>query len=158
AGYVVTKGTGIFQTVNGYPQTLRSADTIPIANRSTQAFISLCGCLLPPDASGVRLKATSDMSIGLSMAKYVNQRLKNELSASGHCTWSSFIDKASDPFNPSVRGEVAIAQNSFDRHADRARSTYDRPHRFTVNAVYELPSYRSQTGALGHFLGGWQVG
>jgi len=64
----------------------------------------------------------------------------------------------SDIFNPSVRGEVAIAQDSFNTRADRARSTYDRPHRFSVNAVYELPFYRSQAGALGRFLGGWQVG
>src|SRR5262249_7513238 len=71
------------------------------------------------------------------------------LGAGAHYTWSSFIDSASDPFNASVRGEVAIAQNPFDRKADRARSTYDRPQRFSVNAVYELPSYRSQGGAWG---------
>jgi hypothetical protein len=53
---------------------------------------------------------------------------------------------------------VALAQNSFNQRAERARSTYDRPHRFTVNTVYELPFYRGQTGTLGRFLGGWQVG
>jgi hypothetical protein len=42
--------------------------------------------------------------------------------------------------------------------AERAHSTYDRPHRFSVNAVYELPFYRSQAGALERFFGGWQVG
>jgi hypothetical protein len=88
----------------------------------------------------------------------MERRFKGGLSAGAHYTRSSFIDTASDPFNPSVRGEVAIAQNSFNRRADRARSTYDRPHRFSVNAVYELPFYRSQTGALGRMLGGWQIG
>jgi hypothetical protein len=53
---------------------------------------------------------------------------------------------------------VAIAQNSFNTRVERARSTYDRPHRFSLNAVYELPFYRSQAGVLGRFLGGWQMG
>jgi hypothetical protein len=88
----------------------------------------------------------------------LDRRFKNGFSAGAHYTWSAFIDTASDPFNPSVRGEVAIAQNSFNTRVERARSTYDRPHRFTVNAVYELPFYRSQAGALGRFLGGWQLG
>lgn len=71
-------------------------------------------------------------------------------------TWSSFIDDASEIFNPSS-GEVAVSQDSFNRRADRARSTYDRPHRFSGNVVYELPYYREQRGFLGHVLGGWQV-
>lgn len=88
----------------------------------------------------------------------LDRRFKNALSAGAHYTWSSFIDTMSDVFNPSVHGEVAIAQNSFDRRADRARSTYDRLHRFTANVVYELPFYRRQTRSLGRFLGGWQLG
>src|SRR5262249_19666376 len=39
----------------------------------------------------------------------------------------------------------------------RARSTYGRPHSFTGNAVFELPFYQEQKGALCHLLGGWQV-
>jgi hypothetical protein len=87
----------------------------------------------------------------------MERRFKSGFGAGAHYTWSSFIDTASDVFNTSVRGEVAIAQNSFDRLAERARSTYDRPQRFTVNAVYELPLSREQTGVIGRSLGGWQI-
>jgi hypothetical protein len=73
-----------------------------------------------------------------------------------HYTWSAAIDTTSEIFNPSS-GEIAVAQDSFDLRSDRARSTYDRPNRFTGNAVYELPFYQDQKGAVGHLLGGWQV-
>lgn len=41
---------------------------------------------------------------------------------------------------------------------ERARSTYDRPHRLTGNLVYEFPWFKGQPGAVGRLLGGWQVG
>jgi Carboxypeptidase regulatory-like domain len=157
-GYVGTKGTALFQTVDGNPRTLCSAVPIRLDNPATGAFTVL-GCpRLDPSAGASRTYANTGSSIYHSMQLSMERRFKSGLSGGTHYTWSSFIDTASDPFNPSVRGEVAIAQNSFDRRAERARSTYDRPQRFSVNVVYELPSYRGQTGALGRFLGGWQVG
>jgi hypothetical protein len=157
-GYVGTKGTALFQTIDGNPRTLCSAVPIRIDNPTTGAFTVL-GCpRLDPSVGVITVRANTASSIYHSMQLSVERRFKNGFSGGAHYTWSSFIDTASDPFNPSVRGEVALAQNSFNRRAERARSTYDRPHRFTVNAVYELPLYRSQSGTLGRFLGGWQVG
>jgi hypothetical protein len=86
----------------------------------------------------------------------LDKRLSSNFSAGVYYTWSSFIDDASEIFNPSS-GEVAVSQDSFNRRADRARSTYDRPHRFSGNFVYELPYFNDQKGFLGHILGGWQV-
>ncbi len=157
-GYVGTKGTGLFQVIDGNPRTLCSEVPIRIDNPATGA-LTVLGCpRVNPSAGVIRNYANTASSIYHSLQLSMEHRLKNGLSAGAHYTWSSFIDTASDPFNASVRGEVAIAQNSFDRRAERARSTYDRPQRFSVNAVYELPLYRSHMGALGHFLGGWQVG
>jgi hypothetical protein len=157
-GYVGTKGTSLFQTIDGNPRTLCSAVPIRIDNPISGAFTVL-GCPRVDPSAGVTLVvANTASSIYHSIQLSMERRFKGGLSAGAHYTRSSFIDTASDPFNPSVRGEVAIAQNSFNRRADRARSTYDRPHRFSVNAVYELPFYRSQTGALGRMLGGWQIG
>jgi hypothetical protein len=157
-GYVGTKGTALFQTLDGNPRTLCSAVPIRIDNPTTGAFTVL-GCpRVDPSAGVITVRANTASSIYHSMQLSMERRFKNGFSGGAHYTWSSFIDTASDPFNPSVRGEVALAQNSFNGRAERARSTYDRPHRFTVNAVYELPLYRSQSGTLGRFLGGWQVG
>ena len=156
-GYVGTKGTALFQTLDGNPRTLCSA--VPISIDPFTGATTVLGCpRLDPSAGAMRLYADTGSSIYHSMQLSMDRRFKSGLSTGVHYTWSSFIDTASDTFNASVRGEVAIAQNSFDRSAERARSAYDRPHRFSVNAIYELPAYRSQTGVIGRLLGGWQVG
>jgi hypothetical protein len=156
-GYVGTKGTGLFQTLDGNPRTLCSAVPIRVDDPTTGDFTVL-GCpRVDPSAGALRLYANTASSIYHSLQLSIERRFRSGLSAGAHYTWSSFIDTASDTFNPSVRGEVAIAQNSFDRSAERARSTYDRPQRFTVNAVYELPLYQNQAGAVGRLLAGWQV-
>jgi len=87
----------------------------------------------------------------------LDKRLSRNFSMGMHYTWSSFIDDASEIFNPQPSGEIATPQDPFNRHADRARSSYDRPHRFSGNAVYELPFFRERKGLAGHFLGGWQA-
>ncbi|MGB9605731.1 MAG: hypothetical protein ACPL88_07630, partial [Bryobacteraceae bacterium] len=87
----------------------------------------------------------------------LEKRFSHGVVLGAHYTWSAFIDLASDVFNPAVSGEVAIAQDSFNRRADRARSSYDRPQRFTVNAVCEIPFFRRRHGVLGKLLGGWQL-
>jgi len=90
------------------------------------------------------------------MQASLEKRLSRGFSSGVHYTYSSFIDTASEIFNPSS-GEVAVSQDSFNRNSDRARSTYDRPHRLTGNFVYELPWHQNQQGFTGHLLGGWQI-
>jgi hypothetical protein len=136
--YVATKGGALFQTIDGNPR---------LPNSTTR---------LDPTRGVIRLRANAAASIYHSMQVSVDKRLSRNFSAGVHYTWSAFIDDASEIFNPSS-GEVAVSQDSFNRRADRARSSYDRPHRFTGNFVYELPFYREQAGAIGRLLGGWQV-
>ncbi|HEY9436686.1 MAG TPA: carboxypeptidase-like regulatory domain-containing protein [Blastocatellia bacterium] len=147
-GYVGTKGTGLFQTVDGNPRT----PTNVIADTKTPVFAPR----VDPTRGIFRTRANAASSIYHSMQVSMDKRLSRGFSAGMHYTWSSAIDTTSEIFNPST-GEVAVAQDSFDLRSDRARSTYDRPHRFTGNAVYELPFFQEQKGAIGHLLGGWQV-
>lgn len=137
-GYVGSKGTGLFQTIDGN-------QTLPF---STQR--------VDPTRGTIRLRANAASSIYHSMQVSLDKRLSRNFSAGLHYTWSAFIDTASEIFNPSG-AEVAVAQDSYNIRADRARSTYDRPHRFTGNVVYEFPFYREQRGVIGHLLGGWQL-
>jgi hypothetical protein len=136
--YVGTKGNGLFQTIDGNPN-------LPFTTTRVD-----------PSLGTIRLRANAASSIYHSMQVSLDKRLSRNFSAGVHYTWSSFIDTASEIFNPSG-AEVAVAQDSFNTRADRARSTYDRPHRFTGNFVYEFPFYRDQRGVIGHLLGGWQV-
>lgn len=141
AGYIATKGTALFQTLDGNP-------TIPGSQGRQRLYA---------DQGVRRLRANSANSIYHSLQTSLEKRLSNNFTMAAHYTWSSFIDLASEIFNPSVSGEVAVPQDSYNWRADRGRSTYDRPHRFSVNGVYELPFFREQKGAVGRLLGGWQV-
>jgi len=146
-GYVGSKGTGLFETLDGNPRRLNAIGCVASAADS---------CRVDPAHATVRLRANAASSIYHSMQVSAEKRLSRGFSAGLHYTWSSFIDEASEIFNPSP-GEIAIVQDSFNRNADRGRSTFDRPHRLTGNFVYELPWYREQTGWAGHVLGGWQI-
>ncbi len=137
-GYVGTKGTGLFQTLDGNPR-------LPFSTVRVN-----------PARTFFRLRANSAQSIFHSMQVSVDKRLSRGFSAGVHYTWSTFIDTATEIFNSSS-GEIAVSQDSFNRNADRGRSSYDRPHRLSGNFVYELPYSRNQQGFAGHLLGGWQV-
>ncbi|MGH9793344.1 MAG: hypothetical protein ACRD5G_01100, partial [Candidatus Acidiferrales bacterium] len=156
-GYVGTKGTALFQTLDGNPRT--QCDPVPATRNATTGAWTIAGCpRVNPLAGVIRLRANAASSIYHSMQVQLDKRFSNGFSAGMHYTWSAFIDTASEIFNPSTAGEVAVAQNSFDRRDDRGRSTYDRPHRLSTNFVWEMPWFRSQQGLTGRIAGGWQFG
>ncbi|MDQ3806294.1 MAG: hypothetical protein M3416_21005, partial [Acidobacteriota bacterium] len=146
-GYVGTKGSALFQTLDGNPRRIGTA-TCAESNADT--------CRVNRTQGVIRLRANAASSIYHSMQVSLEKRLSRGFSAGAHYTWSSFIDTASEIFNPSG-AEVAVSQDSFDRSTERARSSFDRPHRFTGNFVFELPWFQEQNGFAGHVLGGWQV-
>jgi hypothetical protein len=47
--------------------------------------------------------------------------------------------------------------NSYDDSGFWGNSAFDRRHVFNFYYIYDLPFYRTQTGAVGKVLGGWQV-
>lgn len=153
-GYVGSKGSALFQTLDGNPRRLNTL--APNTCSPTFTGTNPDSCRVDRTAAVVRLRANAASSIYHSMQASLEKRLSEGFSAGVHYTWSSFIDSASEIFNPST-GEVAVSQDSFNRSSDRARSTYDRPHRLSGNFVYELPWYQDQRGFAGHLLGGWQI-
>lgn len=143
--YIGTRGTGLFQTVDGNP----------IRNEVCTVTAS-DNCRVDRTFGVIRLRANTASSSYNSMQASLEKRLSKNFSAGIYYTWSTFIDTASENFNPSS-AEIAVAQNSFNLEADRGRSTFDRPHRLTGNFVYQLPFYKDQTGFVGRVLGGWQI-
>jgi hypothetical protein len=138
-GYVGTKGSGLFQTIDGNPRFRNSTVRVD------------------PTRGVIRLRANAASSIYHSLQVSLDRRMARGFSAGAHYTWSAYIDDASEIFNPSVSGEVAVSQDSFNRRGDRGRSTYDRPHRFSANFVWELPFFKDQQGASRYLLHGWQM-
>jgi hypothetical protein len=144
-GYVGTKGTGLFESVDANPAIIGC----------TNASAANNFCRSIPNQGPTRLRTNSGMSIYHSLQTSLEKRLSSGFSAGLHYTYSSFIDTMSEIFNVSS-GEIAVAQDSYNRRGDRARSSFDRPHRLAGNFVYELPWFREQKGAKGLVLGGWQ--
>jgi len=137
-GWIATKGTGLYQTIDGNPR-------LPFSTARVN-----------PNIGVIRLRANAASSTYHALQTTLEKRLTRGFALAAHYTWSAFIDDASEIFNP-TSGEVAVSQDSFNRRADRARSSYDRPHRFSSNFVYELPWLQQQQGAYGRILGGWQI-
>lgn len=139
-GYIGTRGTGLFQTLDGNPRTICATPLCPRVD---------------PTRGIIRLRANRAESTYDALQTSLEKRLSNNVSFGLHYTFSTFIDTASETFNPS-NAEVAVAQDSFNLENDRARSSFDRPHRLSGNAVYQLPFYEDQRGWIGHLLGGFQ--
>lgn len=137
-GYVGTRGHDLFQTLDGNPRQPFSAVRVD------------------PARGIIRERSNSARSWYDSLQLSLEKRISSGFSAGFHYTWSKFEDTASEIFNVSS-AEVAVAQDSFDIGADRGRSSFDRPHRFTGNFVWELPVMRAQEGFAGKLLGGWQL-
>ena len=144
-GYVRTRGTGLFQTIDGNPRTVCAGGTN--ANPCPR---------VDPTRGVIRLRGNRANSIYNALQASLEKRLSRNFSAGVNYTYSSFIDTASETFNPS-NAEVAVAQDSFNLEGDRARSSFDRPHRLSGNFVYELPFFQSQQGFVGRLIGGFQV-
>ena len=137
-GYIGTRGHDLFQTLDGNPR---------------QPFSSV---RVDPTRGIIRLRDNAARSWYDSLQMSLDKRFSKGFSAGFHYTYSKFDDTASEIFNVSS-AEVAVAQDSFDIAADEGRSSFDRPHRFTGNFVWELPLLRSQEGFAGKLLGGWQL-
>lgn len=156
-GYIRTRGLKLFQTVDGNPR--RPCPFDPNATPTSGTCNLAAGILAPrvdPNRGVIRLRTNSASSTYDALQISLDKRLSRGFSAGFHYTYSTFIDTASEIFNPSG-AEVATPQDPFNWNADRARSSYDRPHRFTGNFVYEFPFFRSQKDFVGKLLGGWQV-
>ena len=64
-------------------------------------------------------------------------------------TWSKAMTNAFSDTSP--------AQNTYDLAAEYGAARYDRTHIFNANFVYELPFFQTQSGSVGHTLGGWEI-
>ena len=137
-GYVGTKGTALFEQIDGNPAVPGSRGMRRV-DPTRGLVIQRCNC---------------GSSIFHSLQTSIEKRLSKSFTMASHYTWSSFIDSSSDG-GAGLGGDVANAQDSFNRAEERGRSAFDRPHRFVANGVWELPS---PGGSLGRtLLRGWQV-
>jgi hypothetical protein len=85
-----------------------------------------------------------------SLQLYLQRRFSGASQVSAAYTWSkNLTDSQNDRSN--------APQNTLDIHSEYSRATLDRRHVFTMNYIYELPFFKTQQGAAGKVLGGWQA-
>ena len=91
----------------------------------------------------------------------LSQRLSRGLHFNAAYTWSRSIDTSStDPGSTAGSGKPDVPNTGFvvqgdlrNLEANRAVSDYDRTHRFSLNFVYDIPTF----GSGGKFFTGWQL-
>jgi hypothetical protein len=82
------------------------------------------------------------------------KRLSGGLSFLAHFTFSKFLDdvEAANEF-----GTTGSYMDAYNRRLDKGLSGSDVPRRLVVEALYELPGFKSHR-ALNRALGGWKIG
>ena len=114
-----------------------------------------------PAFSDINLIASSFDSVYHSLQAQFQCRFQTGLTGLFSYTWSKSIDNASNFF--ASAGDANYAQDSNNIAAERARSSFDVPHRFSGSFVYELPIGPGKawgsglSGGAAKLLGGWQV-
>ena len=114
-----------------------------------------------PTFSDINLIASGFDSVYHSLQAQFQCRFQSGLTGLFSYTWSKSIDNASNFF--ASAGDANYPQDSNNIAAERARSSFDVPHRFTGSFVYELPFGRGKTwgsgwrGGTAAMLGGWQL-
>ena len=91
----------------------------------------------------------------------VTKRLSRGLQFNAAYTFSKSIDNASaDPGSTAGGGKPDLPNvgftaqgNAFNTNANRGVSDFDRPHRFSLSFVYDIPSF----GSKSKFLTGWRL-
>lgn len=114
-----------------------------------------------PTFSDINLIASGFDSVYHSLQAQFQCRLQTGLTGLFTYTWSKSLDNASNFF--ASAGDANYPQDSNNIAAERARSSFDVPHRFTGGFVYQLPVGPGRalgsnwTGAAARLLGGWQL-
>ena len=103
----------------------------------------------------------SAYSIYHSAQVSVTKRLSRGIQFNAAYTFSKSIDNASaDPGSTAGGGKPDLPNvgftaqgNAFDTDANRSVSDFDRPHRFSLSFVYDIPTF----GSNSKFFTGWRV-
>ena len=146
-GYVGTRGTHLERAVNlNQPYPEGGYDFNPALNLNTLPAAYLSPYL---GYATINQKENTANSNYNSLQIQLKRQMSKGLLLQAVYTWSKTIADAS--------GYGQLPQNSYDLRAERSLASFDRPHVFVVNYVYDLPFFRQQKGFLGEALGGWEL-
>ncbi len=156
--YVGTKGTKLYMTEDLNPVVPAALQVLPTG--FTLAQLPINSGRLDPLQGQRQIRTNGGSSYYHGLQVDAHRRFADHVFGMLSYTWSKTIDYVSDPFNTSNINELALSAvptvfGGLKR--EKAVSLIDRPHRFVLSAVYELPILRAQKGLAGNVFGGWQV-
>jgi len=98
--------------------------------------------------SGITNQETSSNSVYNSLQGTISHRFNKGFYFADAYTWGHCIDGSSG---------LRSNNNAFDMHRDRGNCNQDIRHRDALSAIYELPWFKDQKGALHKLLGGYEI-
>lgn len=104
-----------------------------------------------PYFSNVYFISSGDNSIYQGGMLRIRRRFSNGFTVQGSYTYSKSIDITDTLTN------TAVYLDAGNRNLDRGLAGYDVRNRVALNAMWQLPFFRSQHGFLGNAFGGWQL-
>ncbi len=160
--YVGTKGTKLFMTEDANPIVTRPLQILPAGFTLAQVIANAGydNSRYDPLQGSRNIRTNGGSSYYHGFQASANRRFADHFLGTASYTWSKTIDYVSDPFSTSginVLANSAVPTVFGGLAREKSVSLIDRPHRFVVSSVYELPFMREQKGILGNALGGWQL-
>lgn len=150
ASYAGSRGTHLVRTSDAnapVPEVL--ADGQPFfpagAPRRNQRF------------GAIEFRATDGRSSYDALLVSVRRRLGSGLQFQGSYTLSKTIDDVQGTLPTEALGSVTRALDPDNPERDRGLADFHRRHNLQVNAVWQLPFFRSRDGVAGELLRGWTV-
>jgi hypothetical protein len=141
-GFVGTKGTHLLGDIDLNQPTVAARLADPTADVN---FIR------PYQGYGaINDRATVYTSNYNSLQVSLNRRFSKGLTLGVAYTWSHLLTT-----NPYDRG--LSAYDTYDLKQSYGDSVLNTPQMFVMSYVYDLPFFKSQSGLVGHVLGGWEL-
>jgi hypothetical protein len=160
ASYVGTRGMELFATESLNPLVPTGLETFPNGYTAANFTSSQIQQRLDPLSGARNIRTNGDSSTYHAGQVSLNRRFNSGFNFNMSYTRSKFIDNGSDIFNTAGNNlpQSTERPTAFGGLTDdKSVSLYDRPNRFVLTSVYQLPFMRGQKGILGHVVGGWQV-
>jgi hypothetical protein len=172
-GYIGNRSYHLLRQGQANPGTISQAKADAVIAGCTATNLASCQDPLGFPTSPARLdstlgsrtllEATGEASYNAGYIQ-VDKRLSHGLQFGANYTWSTTISDSEEVFADSTATDGGIAasspqvpQNYLDRSAEKARSAFDRPHRFTVHETYAIPFFSDAPKGLKLAFSDWQV-
>jgi hypothetical protein len=160
ASYVGTRGMELFATEALNPLVPVGSQVFPAGYTAANFTSSQIQQRLDPLSGSRNIRTNGDSSTYHAGQISLNRRFDSGFDFNMSYTRSKFIDNGSDIFNTAGNNlpQSTERPSAFGGLTDdKSVSLYDRPNRFVLTSVYQLPFMRSQKGIVGHVVGGWQI-